>query len=313
MSTSPAARQPGSPTPAAGRLPGQQRDLGAPGHSFVLTLSCADRRGIVWSVSGLLAEAGCSIVDSQQFGDASTGQFFMRVHVRREIGPIPLGELEAVVEPLAREFGMTWQLHDTAVPDRLVVMVSQQGHCLNDLLFRARSGTLPATIAAVVSNHPDFRDLAEWHGVPFHHIPVTADTKPQAEDALREVLTEYRADTIVLARYMQVLSDRLCREHEGRIINIHHSLLPSFKGARPYAQAYDRGVKVIGATAHYVTAELDEGPIIEQDFVRVDHSHDPADLAARGRDLEALALARAVTWHSEHRVLRYGVKTVVFT
>ncbi|MBM9475206.1 formyltetrahydrofolate deformylase [Nakamurella flavida] len=283
-----------------------------PGRAFVLTLSCADRRGIVWTVAGFLADQGCTILDSQQFGDASTGQFFMRVHLRSEVGAIEVDDLRARFDPVATEFAMTYQLADTARPARLVVMVSQQGHCLNDLLFRSRSGALPAEIVAVVSNHRDFEDLVTWHGLPFHHIPVTADTKQAAEDDLRAVVARYEADTIVLARYMQVLSDRLCGDFPGRIINIHHSLLPSFKGARPYAQAYARGVKVIGATAHYVTAALDEGPIIEQDFVRVDHAHGPAELTARGRDLEAMALARAVTWHAERRVLLYAGRTIVF-
>ena len=285
---------------------------GEPGHAFVLTLSCADRRGIVWAVAGFLADQGCTILDSQQFGDASTGQFFMRVHLRSEIGAIAVEELRSRFDALAQEFVMTYQLADVARPVRLVVMVSRQGHCLNDLLFRARSGALPAEIVAVVSNHPDFEDLVTWHGLPFHHIPVTAENKQAAEDELRAVVARYDADTIVLARYMQVLSDRLCADFPGNIINIHHSLLPSFKGARPYAQAYARGVKVIGATAHYVTAALDEGPIIEQDFVRVDHAHGPAELTARGRDLEAMALARAVTWHAERRVLLYGSRTIVF-
>jgi formyltetrahydrofolate deformylase len=278
----------------------------------VLTLSCADRRGIVRTVAGFLADQGCTILDSQQFGDPSTGQFFMRVHLRSEVGPLGLNDLRGRFEAVATEFAMTYQLADVARPVRLVVMVSRQGHCLNDLLFRARSGALPAEIAAVVSNHRDFEDLVTWHGLPFHHIPVTADTKQAAEDELRAVVDRYAADTIVLARYMQVLSDRLCTDLSGRIINIHHSLLPSFKGARPYAQAYARGVKVIGATAHYVTADLDEGPIIEQDFVRVDHAHGPAELTARGRDLEAMALARAVTWHAEHRVLLHDGRTIVF-
>ena len=193
------------------------------------------------------------------------------------------------------------------------MLVSKQGHCLNDLLYRARSGTLPADIAAVVSNHRDFEDLVRWHGVPFHHVPVTAVTKVEAEAELRGLIDRYAIDTVVLARYMQVLSAQLCQDLVGRVINIHHSLLPSFAGARPYEQAYRRGVKVVGATAHYVTADLDEGPIIEQDFVRVDHTHEPRELAALGRDLEAMALARAVKWHAEHRVLLYGQRTVVFT
>lgn len=194
----------------------------------------------------------------------------------------------------------------------MLVMVSRQGHCLNDLLHRVRTRSVRAQIVAVVSNHPDFRDVVEWHGIPFHHVPVTAETKHDAEVELRRLVAVYDAQSVVLARYMQILSEALCRDLTGRAINIHHSLLPSFKGARPYSQAHARGVKVIGATAHYVTTDLDEGPIIEQDFARVDHSHSAADLTAIGRDLEALALARAVAAHAEHRVLMNGSKTVVF-
>jgi formyltetrahydrofolate deformylase len=186
------------------------------------------------------------------------------------------------------------------------------GHCLNDLLFRMRTGQLPVSIPAIVSNHEDFRDLAEWHGIPFHHVPVTADTKPQAEERLRELVVEHDVDTIALARYMQVLSGDLCADYSGRIINIHHSLLPSFKGARPYTQAHDRGVKVIGATAHYVTADLDEGPIIEQDFRRVDHRLTPEQLSQQGQELEAAAFSRAIRWHAEHRVVLRGGRTIVF-
>ncbi len=281
--------------------------------SFVLTLTCSDRRGIVRAVAEFLAEQGTTIVDSQQFGDPSTGQFFMRVHVREEDHAAGVEYLRVAFDPVAREFAMTWALHDLSVRPRLLVMVSRQGHCLNDLLYRSRSGTLPGDIAAVVSNHHDFEDLVHWHGLPFHHVPVGPTTKPEAEAELRGLIDRYAVDCVVLARYMQVLSPALCDELRGRAINIHHSLLPSFTGARPYEQAYARGVKVVGATAHYVTAELDRGPIIEQDFVRVDHTHEPRELAALGRDLEALALARAVKWHAEHRVLLYGHRTVVFT
>ena len=281
--------------------------------SFVLTLTCPDRRGIVRAVADFLATHGTTIVDSQQFGDPTTERFFMRVHVREEDEAIGVDRLRGDFAPMAGEFGMTWALHDLSVRPRLLVLVSKQGHCLNDLLYRSRSGALPADIAAVVSNHRDFEELVRWHGVPFHHIPVTASTKTEAENALRGLIDEYAIDTVVLARYMQVLSAQLCLDLVGRAINIHHSLLPSFAGARPYEQAYARGVKVVGATAHYVTADLDEGPIIEQDFVRVDHTHEARELAALGRDVEAMALARAVKWHSEHRVLLYGNRTVVFT
>ena len=207
---------------------------------------------------------------------------------------------------------MTYAVHDLSQRRRVLVLVSQQGHCLNDLLFRVESGSLPVEVPAIVSNHEDFRDLAEWHGIPFHHVPVTRDTKPAAEAELRRLVELYSADTIALARYMQILSSELCADFPGRIINIHHSLLPSFKGAKPYTQAHDRGVKVIGATAHYVTADLDEGPIIEQDFRRVDHRMSPAELASVGQELEAMAFARALRWHAEHRVVLRGRRTIVF-
>jgi formyltetrahydrofolate deformylase len=278
----------------------------------IVTLSCPDGPGIVAMVAGFLAERGFTIRDSQQYGDQDTELFFMRVHAATDRG--------FDFEHLRSEFGGSvaetidadWQIHDPTRRHRMLVMVSRQGHCLNDLLHRVRTRSMPAQIVAVVSNHEDFRELVEWHGIPFHHVPVTAENKQHAEAELRKLVTAYDTDSVVLARYMQILSDPLCRELAGRAINIHHSLLPSFKGARPYFQAQSRGVKVIGATAHYVTAELDEGPIIEQDFTRVDHSHSAADLTAIGRDLEALALARAVTAHAEHRVLLNGSKTVVF-
>jgi len=282
------------------------------GSDFILTLSCADRRGIVSAVASFLAGNGCTIVDSQQFGDEATGQFFMRVHLRSEAGFLEVSQLEKEFESVAQDFGMSWELHDSSVPARLLIMVSKQGHCLNDLLFRVKNGALNAEIMAVVSNHKDFEDLVHWHGLPFHHLPVTPDTKATAEKQLRELVGRYSVDIVVLARYMQILSDDLCRDLLGRAINIHHSLLPSFKGAQPYAQAHARGVKVIGATAHYVTADLDEGPIIEQAFVQVDHSRSVAELTTIGRDLEAMALARAVQWHSQHRILLYGKRTIVF-
>jgi formyltetrahydrofolate deformylase len=251
-------------------------------------------------------------VTSQQFGDEDTGHFFMRVQFASEDGEVHPDPLRTDFAPVGQELGLSWSLTDMATRHRLLVMVSKQGHCLNDLLYRVRTGALPADIAAVVSNHEDLRSLVEWHDIPFHHVPVDAGSKAAAEDRLRELMTEYAVDTVVLARYMQVLSDRLCEDLQGRAINIHHSLLPSFKGARPYFQAHTRGVKVVGATAHYVTAELDEGPIIEQDFARVDHRHNAQDLTSLGRDLEAVALARAVTAHAEHRVVLNGMKTVVF-
>lgn len=279
---------------------------------FVLTLSCADRSGIVHAVAGRLAGAGCNIQESQQFGDPFTGRFFMRVHIT---GPAGRGvaELREAFAPVASDFGMEWEVHDLAVRPRVLILVSKLGHCLNDLLFRRETGALKIDVPAIVSNHPDFAALARWHNVPFHHVPVTPDTKPQAEDTLRALVDEHRIDLVVLARYMQVLSDDLCRDLAGRAINIHHSFLPSFKGARPYHQAHARGVKLIGATAHYVTAALDEGPIIEQEVARVDHTDGPDEMVAVGRDVECLALSRAVRWHTEHRVLRNGDRTVVFS
>lgn len=279
---------------------------------LVLTFSCRDGPGIVATVAGFLADRGFTIRDSQQFGDEETGLFFLRIHAASE------GEND--VDTIRTEFAEVvanlpdaeWAIEAFGRRQRTLVMVSRQGHCLNDLLHRARIGSMPIEIAAVVSNHEDFRELVEWHGIPFHHLPVTAEVKEDAEDELRKLVAAYDIDLVVLARYMQILSDRLCRDLAGRAINIHHSLLPSFKGARPYAQAHARGVKVIGATAHYVTADLDEGPIIEQDFSRVDHMSSAADLTAIGRDLEALALARAVTAHAEYRVLMNGTRTVVF-
>ena len=282
------------------------------GREFVLTVSCPDRRGIVHAVSGVMLEQSMTILDSQQFADTSSGEFHLRMHLLREGSPLPVDALRAAMGDVATEFAMTYAVQDLSRRRRVLVMVSQQGHCLNDLLFRVESGSLPIEVPAIVSNHEDFRDLAQWHGVPFHHVPVTRDTKPAAEAELRRLVTRYEADTIALARYMQILSAGLCADFPGRIINIHHSLLPSFKGAKPYTQAHDRGVKVIGATAHYVTADLDEGPIIEQDFRRVDHRMSPAELASVGQELEAMAFARALRWHAEHRVVLRGRRTIVF-
>jgi formyltetrahydrofolate deformylase len=278
----------------------------------VLTLSSEDRPGIVAMVAGFLADRGFTIRDSQQFGDEETRLFFMRVRAGTDLD-LDLDHLRGeFAASVGESLEASWEIHDPARLHRMLVLVSRQGHCLNDLLHRVRTGSLPAEIVAVVSNHEDFRELVEWHGIPFHHVPVRADDKARAEDELRKLVVAYDADSVILARYMQILSDALCRDLAGRAINIHHSLLPSFKGARPYFQAHARGVKVIGATAHYVTADLDEGPIIEQDFARVDHTRSAADLSSIGRDLEALALARAVTAHAEHRVLVDGSKTVVF-
>ena len=279
-------------------------------HAYVLTLSCPDRRGIVHAVSGFLLEHGGNIEEAAQYNDHDTGLFFMRVQFACE--SLDDAALRAKLAPFAEPFGMQWQLHTTSQPMRTVIMVSKEGHCLNDLLFRWKSGLLPLDIRAIVSNHREFYQLAASYNVPFHHIPVTAATKPQAEAKQYEIIEAEGAELVVLARYMQVLSDDLCRKLAGRAINIHHSFLPSFKGAKPYYQAHDRGVKLIGATAHYVTADLDEGPIIEQDVARVDHSRTVEDLTAQGRDTESQVLARAVKWHSEHRVLLNGHKTVIF-
>ena len=278
--------------------------------AYILTLSCPDRTGIVHAVSGFLLERGGNIEEAAQYNDHGTGLFFMRV--RFACGQLTADDLRGQLRDFAEGFQMQWKLYPAAQPVKTVIMVSRQGHCLNDLLFRWKSGLLPLDLRAIVSNHRDFYQLAASYNVPFHHIPVTAATKAQAEERQYEVIEAEGAQLVVLARYMQVLSDDLCRRLAGRAINIHHSFLPSFKGAKPYYQAYERGVKLIGATAHYVTADLDEGPIIEQDVARVDHGQTVEDLTAIGRDTESMVLARAVKWHSEHRVLLNGHKTVIF-
>jgi formyltetrahydrofolate deformylase len=281
---------------------------------YVLTLSCPDGPGIVAAVSGLLAARGGNIVESQQYGDPITGRFFMRVQFTADASR-PDGSLDglrAAFTGLAADLDLDWGLFDTGVRPRVLILVSKAGHCLNDLLYRHRSGLLPIEIAAVASNHSDLRPLTQTHGIDYHHLPVTPQTRTRQEAEILTLVEHYRADLVVLARYMQVLSDDFCRKLEGRVINIHHSFLPGFKGARPYHQAHARGVKLIGATAHYVTSDLDEGPIIEQEVARVDHAQGPADIMAVGRDTECLALARAVRWHAERRVLLNGGKTVVF-
>ncbi|MBT2364699.1 formyltetrahydrofolate deformylase [Streptomyces sp. ISL-10] len=278
---------------------------------YVLTLSCPDKQGIVHAVSSYLFITGCNIEDSQQFGDRDTGLFFMRVHFSAE-APVTVDKLRASFAAVGDAFDMEWQIHLADERMRIILMVSKFGHCLNDLLFRSRTGALPVEIAAVVSNHTDFAELVGSYGIPFHHIPVTKDTKAEAEARLLDLVHDENVELVVLARYMQVLSDDLCKQLSGRIINIHHSFLPSFKGAKPYHQAHARGVKLIGATAHYVTADLDEGPIIEQEVERVGHEVTPEQLVAVGRDVECQALARAVKWHAEHRILLNGRRTVVF-
>src|SRR3954452_3960707 len=285
----------------------------ADGQHGILVLSCEDAPGIVHAVSGLLVQEGCTIVESHQFDSLSSGMFYMRVEFKHIDGaPLDLPALREAFAGTAQRFAMNWRLADAAERQRVVIMVSQYAHCLNDLLFRNSVGELNLDVVAVVSNHPTLQGIAEFYGVPFRHIPVTKETKAEAEQELLDLVREERVELVVLARYMQILSDDLCRQLEGRAINIHHSMLPSFKGAKPYHQAHARGVKFIGATAHYVTADLDEGPIIEQEMIRVNHSLSPEQLAARGREAETRALAHAVRWHTENRVVILGNRTVVF-
>ncbi|VXB85553.1 Formyltetrahydrofolate deformylase [Arthrobacter sp. 9AX] len=286
---------------------------------FVLTLSCPEQPGIVRAVTAFLADRGFDIVEHQQFDDHVSAKLYLRtaftlgadIHHENGLNYQDVDSLSAAFAPIAGEFGMDYTFNDGR-PQRLLVMVSKFGHCLNDLIFRWQAGSLGAEIAVVVSNHEDLRPMAEAAGLTFIHVPVTAATKPEAEARLLELVAEYNADLVVLARYMQVLSNDLCASLRGRAINIHHSFLPGFKGAKPYHQAYDRGVKLVGATAHYVTADLDEGPIIEQEVFRVDHSLDADALVTVGRDAETQALARAVKWHCQHRVLLNNTRTVVF-
>ncbi|NUP65397.1 MAG: formyltetrahydrofolate deformylase [Nonomuraea sp.] len=277
----------------------------------VLTLDCPEAPGIVHAVSSFLVDHGCDIVDNRQFGDRRDGHFFMRMHFTTPGDADVTGTLRRDFADVAAPFAMRWHLEPVGTRRRVLVMVSRYGHCLNDLLYRARSGDLPVDVVGVVSNHRDHEGLVDWHGIPFFHVPVTAATKPAAEARLLEIVDALDVELVVLARYMQVLSDELCTRLAGRVINIHHSFLPSFKGAKPYYQAHERGVKLVGATAHYVTADLDEGPIIAQEVIDVDHSHTPEDLAAIGRDAESSALARAVRWHCEGRVFVRGRHTVV--
>jgi formyltetrahydrofolate deformylase len=285
----------------------------ADGQHGILVLSCEDAPGIVHAVSGLLVQEQCTIVESHQFDSPASGMFYMRVEFAHvDWSPLDFDALRPAFTETATRFDMNWRLADAAERQRVLIMVSQYAHCLNDLLFRNSIGELNLDVVAIVSNHPDLKGIADFYGIPFTHIPVTKDTKPAAEAELLDIVRAERVDLVVLARYMQILSDGLCRELGGRAINIHHSMLPSFKGARPYHQAHARGVKFIGATAHYVTADLDEGPIIEQEMLRVDHSLNPEQLAARGREAETRALAHAVRWHTENRVIVHGSRTVVF-
>lgn len=280
---------------------------------LVLSLSCPDRPGLIYDISRMLIEHRCDIVESNQFSDRAADSFHLRAQFRSaDGGTVDTPALRQAIGMLAEAEGMSWRLSSTAERPRLLIMVSKFGHCLNDLLFRASNDDLVVDVAAVVSNHPDLGGLADNHGIPFHHIPISPDTKPAAEERLMELVDTLGIELVVLARYMQILSPDLCKQLEGRAINIHHSMLPSFKGARPYFQAHDRGVKLIGATAHYVTADLDEGPIIEQEIARVDHMMTAEDVTKLGRDNECLALTRAVRWHTENRILLDGHRTVVF-
>jgi formyltetrahydrofolate deformylase len=282
-----------------------------PSNDFILTLSCPDRTGIVYNVSGLLLKRHGNIIDAQQFGDAETGRFFLRVHFALPAGTA-IQLLEKDFEELAAQFQMEWNIYDAQRKARLLILVSKQGHCLNDLLFRVHSKQLQAEVVGIISNHRDFESMAQANGVPFYYLPVTPETKPHQEAQILAIAEKERSDLVVLARYMQILSPELCKALQGRAINIHHSFLPSFKGARPYYQAHARGVKIIGATAHYVTHDLDEGPIIEQDIERVDHAMSAQDLTQVGSDVESLVLSRAVRSHVEHRILLNGSRTVVF-
>ena len=280
--------------------------------NFTLTLSCPQRPGIVHAVSSFLFSRNCDIAEHQQFDETRSQAFFLRTKFVCADDTVDVAKLTEQFDSVATEFGMAFRFVDSDHP-RVIVMVSKMGHCLNDLIFRWRAGTLGGELVAVVSNHEVLRPMAEAAGLPFVHIPVTPATKPQAEAELLALVDDLNADLAVLARYMQVLSDNTCQALQGRAINIHHSFLPGFKGAKPYHQAYDRGVKQVGATAHYVTPDLDEGPIIEQEVIRIDHAYDPARLANVGQDAEALALSRAVRWHCENRVLLHGHRTVVFS
>ena len=282
---------------------------------YILTISCPDRPGIVHAVSEFLHLKGANILDSAQFSDTFTGRFFMRVHFIEAEPSVTLAGLEDDFAVIARRFFMDSHFYDAQKKPKVLVMVSKFGHCLNDLLFRSNSGSLPIDIQGIGSNHHDFAELAKSYKVPFHYFPISSsqdEKKSDQEDRLLELIEQEKFDLVVLARYMQILSTKLCEKLTGKVINIHHSFLPSFKGAKPYWQAHQRGVKLIGATAHYVTSDLDEGPIIEQEVQRVNHSMDPDQLAAAGRDAECMALARAVRWHAEHRILLNGKSTIIF-
>ena len=282
-------------------------------NDYILTVTCRAATGIVAAITGFLAERGCYISELAQYDDQTTEKYFSRCVFRRDEGSSPaIGQMEKQFEEVASTFGMDWHIYPCARPTRVVIMVSKTDHCLDDLLYRLRKGELFMAIAAVISNHPDLRPMVEREGFRFIHLPIDEENRMRQEERMLEVVEESGTQLVILARYMQILSKRACDALHGRCINIHHSFLPGFRGARPYHQAYERGVKLIGATAHYVTPSLDEGPIIEQVVERVDHTYLPADLVATGRDMENLALARAVKYHIEHRVFIDGNKTVVF-
>ena len=280
--------------------------------TFVITLSCRDQLGIVAKISSFLAQQGGFILELAQFGDRATGRFFMRCVFQFQNTPLSPAQFAAQFHPIARDLDLQWQIHSLDEKPRVLILVSSQGHCLNDLLHRSQSGTLPIEVVAVASNHEDLKEMTEWYKIPFHHWPVTAQNKAEQELKILSLVEQERIDLVVLARYMQILSSELTQKLYGKAINIHHSFLPSFKGAKPYHQAFARGVKLIGATAHYVSDQLDEGPIIEQEILRVDHTHSPQNLVELGRDVECLVLARAVKYHAEHRVLLNEIKTIVF-
>lgn len=281
------------------------------GADFVLLIASEDRKGIVAAVANSIVSQDCNIVESAQYGDPVTGRFFMRVAVSSP-ADMTVDKFSEAFTPVATAFRLDWRIHDLRKKLRAMIMVSQGGHCLNDLLYRTSTNRLPIDVTSIVSNHTTWQRRAEHESVPFHHLPITPENKLEQEAKLLAMVEEQQVDLIILARYMQVLSDQLCRKLDGRVINIHHSFLPGFKGAKPYHRAYDRGVKMVGATAHYVTADLDEGPIITQDVSIVDHADTVEDLIAQGQDTESRVLARAVKLHSEHRVLLNGNRTIVF-
>ncbi len=279
---------------------------------YTLVVSCPDKVGIVAGVSRFVADRGGSLVESNHHTDVEQGWFFMRNVIIAKSLTVSLEQFREEFSPLALEYGMTWSLRDNSELQRVVLLASHASHCLADILHRWKSGDMPCQIPCVISNHENLRSMVEWHGIPFHYVPVSKDDKAQAFDRMAEIIERHRAETIVLARYMQILPPQLCQQYAGRLINIHHSFLPSFIGANPYLRAYERGVKLIGATCHYVTEDLDEGPIIEQDVIRVSHSCDKDDMVRLGRDVEQSVLSRGLRYHLEDRVIVRGNKTVVF-